>query len=178
MLRLSLLFLRALEHLRLREQGGLELGRRRPARDLQAVSGVTMNIFDGTRRVCRGHGGLVTAFANARSRLSGTPQLRAALAQDAEIAAREGHLKLETRRAGDRHGARIIACLPIHESANLAHVGEAANRDRIRPDLIAALWPKLQHAPLLTDDGLLGFAAAIVDDFIRIGAGVAGKIEA
>src|SRR5262249_58808865 len=72
MLRLSVLFLRALQHLRLREQGGLELGRRRPARDLQAVSGVTMNIFDGTRRVCRGHGCLVTAFANARSRLSGT----------------------------------------------------------------------------------------------------------
>src|SRR5262245_2819945 len=135
-----------------------------------------MNILDRPQPGCRGC--LVTSFANARSRLSGTPQLRAALPQYAETAAREGHLKLETRRAGDRHGACIIARLPIHESVNLAHVCEAANRDRIRSHLITALWPKLQHAPLLTDDGLLGFATAIIDHFIRIGAGVAGKIEA
>src|SRR5258705_2132941 len=82
--RLSALLLRPLQHLRLRQQGGLELGRRSSARDLQAVRGVAMGVVDSPRHGWRGPVCLVAAFGCARRRLSGTLEVRASLAQNAE----------------------------------------------------------------------------------------------
>src|SRR5262245_19705906 len=115
--------------------------------------------------------------ALARRRLSGAPQLRAALAEDPEGAVCIGHLELEARGAAERHGARGAARLPIHDAADLAYVARAVDVDRVRPNLVATLRPEIQQATLLADDRLLGLAAAVIDDFVSVGVGVARKID-